>query len=249
MSARALTLDHVTVDVQRRTVEGRRLGMLRVLDRCCLHVPAGAAMALVGPSGSGKSAVVDLFAGFLTPHRGLATVNAQPINGPAPHRGFVQPTYGLFPWRSVIDTITFSAGPSGVQQAETLIELVGLAGLADRPVAHITPTQRHRVAWAKALAHDPGVLLLDDPFADLAPGQRAELRQDLIRMHQQAGVTMLFATSDLEEAVHVADHIAVLSPRPGRVDTLLDVDPTQPLATVRTVWSALNPPAVLPRAA
>ena len=93
------------------------------------------------------------------------------------------------------------------------------------------------------------MLLLDDPFADLAPGQRAELRQDLIRMHQQAGVTMLFATSDLEEAVHVADHIAVLSPRPGRVDTLLDVDPTQPLATVRTVWSALNPPAVLPRAA
>ncbi|WP_432559580.1 ATP-binding cassette domain-containing protein [Granulicoccus sp. GXG6511] len=249
MTARALTLDHVTVDVQRRCVEGRRLGMLRVLENCTLHVPAGEALALVGPAACGKSTLIDLFAGFAKPISGRVEVGGGTVTGPAPERGFVQPSYGLFPWRTARQNVTFAAGAAGVRGAEAVLDLVGLAPFADRPLGELTPAQKQRAALAKALVHEPGVLLLDDPFAHLDSDERGLLQEDLIRIQRQTGLTLVLATSSVEEAVRVGTRVAVLSPRPGLVTDLIEVEPGQHKAGAHAVWTALHGHERLGRAA
>ncbi|HHV20818.1 MAG TPA: ATP-binding cassette domain-containing protein [Propionibacterium sp.] len=238
-TAHALTLDHVTVDVQRRCVEGRRLGMVRVLEDCSLHVPAGESLALVGPAACGKSTLLDLFAGFVRPLSGRVLVGGERVDSPAPDRGFVQPSFGLFPWRSARANVTFAAGPEVARSADAVLDLTGVAHVADRPVGRLTAAQKQRVALAKALVHGPGVLLLDDPFRELDPAERALLQEELIRIQREAAVTLVIATGNVAEAVRLGTRVAVLSPLPGRVENVVEVIPGRHIAAARAIRASL----------
>lgn len=135
--------------------------------------------------------------------------------------------------------VTFAAGAAGVRRADAALALVGLAAVADRPVGDLTATQKRRVSLAKALVHDPGVLLLDDPFAGLADADRADLQDALLGIQAETGVTVVIATRNVDEAVRLADRVAVLSPLPGRVVTQVPVNSGRPHAARHAVWAAL----------
>lgn len=250
----ALSLAHVTVDVQRRDVTGRRTGTLRVLDKCSLEVAAGEVLTIVGPSDCGKSTLLDVLAGFAHPVEGAALAGGAAITRPAPDNGFVPAVYSLFPWRSALANVTFALG-SGITpeltpeerelRALTVLELVGLGAVIERPAGELTIAERTRLAIAKTLAHHPGVLLLDDPFADFPAVDRRLLQDDLMRIQREAGVTVVLATSSLDEAVRIGDRVAVLTPRPGRVGTVIDVDRTRHLVAARQIWAALQPQELL----
>lgn len=252
MNAHALSLAHVTVDVQRRDVTGRRTGLLRVLDGCSLDIDAGEAMVLVGPSRCGKSTLLDLFAGYAQPAAGTVRVGRGEVTGPALGNGFVPPTYAQFPWRSARDNVAFAlAGgvPERTARADEALDLVGLAEAAERAAVELTPAHRVRLALARALVHRPGALLVDNPFAELDDVDRRLLQDDLIRIQRDAGVTLVFATASLDEAVRIGDRVAVLTARPGRIETVVTVDPERPLAAAHALWAALNPVAEVRQAA
>lgn len=245
MPAHALSLNHVTLDVLRRDVTGRRTGTLRVLDGCSLDVAAGESLTIVGPSACGKSTLLDVLAGFARPLAGEAYANGTPITRPALGNGFVAPAYGLFPWRTALANVTFALGLGGTPKARDAraldaLDLVGLVDLAESPVGELDAAQKVRVSIAKTLAHDPGVLLLDDPFAGLDQADRRPLQDDIIRTQRAAGATLVLATSSIDEAVRIGDRVAVLTPRPGRVEALVEVDPRHHLAAAHRVWTALQ---------
>lgn len=246
MTAQALSLAHVTVDVQRRDVTGRRTGWLRVLDDCSLRVRPGEALVLMGPAASGKSTLLDLFAGFAQPAAGRVEVGNTEVTGPAPDRGFVAQSYGLFPWRSALDNVTFAldrdlTDEERDQRGLRALKLVGLADAAARPAASLGAAEKQRLALARAVVHEPGVLLLDDPFAQLDETDRRILQDDLLRIQREAGVTLVFATTDLGEAVRIGTRVAVLTAGPGRVETVVTVDPMRHLESASRIWAALNP--------
>ncbi|WP_425310489.1 ATP-binding cassette domain-containing protein [Ammonicoccus fulvus] len=244
MPAHALSLSHVTLDVQRRDVTGRT-GTLRVLDGCSLDVAAGESLTIVGPSACGKSTLLDVLAGFAHPVAGEAYADGTPITRPALDNGFVAPAYGLFPWRTALANVTFALGSGGTPEAREAraldaLDVVGLIDVAESPVSELDAAQKVRVSIAKTLAHDPGVLLLDDPFAGLDQADRRLLQDDIIRIQRDAGVTLVLATSSLDEAVRIGDRVAVLTPHPGRVDVVVEVDRRQHLAAAHRVWTALQ---------
>lgn len=245
MPAHALSLRHVTIDVQRRDVTGRRTGILRVLDGCSLDVGAGESLAIVGPLACGKSTLLDVLAGFARPVMGEAYADGAPIVRPALDNGFVAPAYGLFPWRTALANVTFALGSGGTPEARDAraleaLDLVGLMDLAESPVSQLDAAQKVRVSIAKTLAHEPGVLLLDDPFTGLDRAARRLLRDDLVRIRRNAGVTLVLATSSVDEAVRIGDRVAVLTPRPGRVEEVVDVDRRHHLAAAHRVRMILQ---------
>lgn len=147
MPAHALSLRHVTIDVQRRDVTGRRTGILRVLDGCSLDVGAGESLAIVGPLACGKSTLLDVLAGFARPVTGEAYADGAPIVRPALDNGFVAPAYGLFPWRTALANVTFALGSGGTPEARDAraleaLDLVGLMDLAESPVSQLMPPRK-----------------------------------------------------------------------------------------------------------
>jgi ABC-type nitrate/sulfonate/bicarbonate transport system ATPase subunit len=243
VTAHNLALHHVSLDVQRRD-NGRRIGMLRVLNDCNLEITAGEAVALVGPSGCSKSAVLDLFGGFGHPLRGTVLINGHPITGPHPAHGFVLPEYALFPWRTVLANAAFAIDHqlSDAERHARALSALELAGLGDRALAasaELGLADRRRVALARALAQRPGVLLLDEPYAGLAPDERRRFTADLARIRQRTGTTLVVATNDLPEAVRVAERVAVLTPRPARVAAMVDVT-ANPAGALGSVWTVMG---------
>lgn len=246
MPAHALSLSHVSLDVQRRDTTGRRTGTLRVLENLSLRVRPGEALTIVGPAGSGKSALLDLLAGFARPSQGRVEINGREVTGPAPERGFVQPSYGLFPWRTALDNVTFSldralSDDERHQRASEALEFVGLGTVTNERASTLTPAQKQRLSLAKAIAPRPGVLLLDDPFANLPWDERQQLQHDLLRIQNSLGVALVCATSDIDEAVRIGTRVAVLSLLPGRIETTVVVDPARPQTSAHQVWLALQP--------
>lgn len=243
MTAHALALHHVTVDVQRRD-NGRRIGTLRVLKDCNLDIVAGEAVALVGPTGSGKSTLMDLFGGFGRAVSGRVLVDGRPITGPDPARGFVLPEYALFPWRAVLDNVTFAldralSAARRQDLARAALDLVGIGSLAHITTGELGLADRRRVAIARALAQRPGVLLVDEPYADLDAADRRLLSTDLARIRRATGVTLVVATNDLPESVRIAERVAVLTPRPARIEAVVDVAANR-AGALGSVWTVLG---------
>jgi NitT/TauT family transport system ATP-binding protein len=224
--------------------------MLRVLKDCNLEITAGEGVALVGPARCGKSAVLDVLAGFGHPAHGRALVDGGPIMGPDPARGFVLPEYALFPWRTVLSNVAFPldrrlADFERHDRAIEALELVGLGNAALATPSTLSVADRRRVGLARALAQRPGVLLVDEPYAGLPPTERRRFSADLARIRRLTGATLVVATNDLPEAVRVAERVAVLSPLPAQVAAVVDVaaNPAGALGSVWTVLGAAEPVA------
>ena len=205
----------------------KRFGDFAALDDVSLDVAPGSLTALLGPSGSGKSTLLRIIAGLEQPDTGHVEIDGQDVTAVAPQRrgiGFVFQHYAAFKHMSVRDNVAFGLRirrePRAAvkERVDELLEIVGLTGWADRYPAQLSGGQRQRMALARALAVRPRVLLLDEPFGALDANVRQELREWLRRLHEEVHVTTVLVTHDQEEAMSVADSLAVLDH--GRVQQI-----------------------------
>jgi sulfate transport system ATP-binding protein len=203
----------------------KRFGDYVALDDVSVDVPTGSLTALLGPSGSGKSTLLRVIAGLERPDAGVVCLDGEDVTGRPPQKrgvGFVFQHYAAFKHMTVWDNVAFGLKIRRRPRAEIrervveLLELVQLSGLAKRYPAQLSGGQRQRMGLARALAVDPKVLLLDEPFGALDARVRKELREWLRRLHDETGTTTVIVTHDQEEAMEVADRVAVLNA--GRIE-------------------------------
>ncbi|MFE9319751.1 ABC transporter ATP-binding protein [Nocardia sp. NPDC052278] len=200
------------------------------IEDISLELHDGEFLVLVGPSGSGKSTLLDLLGGLSKPSAGRILLDGKPISGPGLDRGIVFQQYALLPWRTARANIEFGLEAKGVRRrerrkiADEYLELVGLAGFGDRYPHELSGGMKQRVAIARSLAFDPEVLLMDEPFAALDAQTRESLQDELLRIWRATGKTILFITHGIDEAVYLGQRVAVLTSRPGRVKSVIDID-------------------------
>jgi len=203
---------------------GRDGDVVLAIDRVDLSVTQGEFVCLLGPSGCGKTTFLNAVAGFLAISSGQLTLKGKPIERPGPDRAMVFQQPGLLPWRDVLHNVTYGLEMSGrmrrreaKERAGELLELVGLADFARSFPHQLSGGMQQRVNLARALAVEPEILLLDEPFASVDAQTREGLQVELISICNRAKVTALFVTHDIGEAVFLADRIHVFSRRPGRI--------------------------------
>jgi NitT/TauT family transport system ATP-binding protein len=234
---------------------GEHLDVVRDLD---LDVRAGEFFCIVGSSGCGKTTFLRMVDGLVAPTGGEIHVDGRRVAGPGPDRGFVFQNGALWPWRTVLRNVTFGLEVQRrlpraelETRARRLIDLVGLAGFEAHYPHELSGGMRQRVNLARALAIDPEILLMDEPFAALDAQTRELMQAELLRIWQETGKTVLFITHQIEEAVYLADRIGVFSARPGRVKVILDVKFPRPrglhikrtpefLAPVDEIWRLIE---------
>jgi ABC-type nitrate/sulfonate/bicarbonate transport system, ATPase component len=203
------------------------------LDDVSLSVRKGEFLAVLGPSGCGKSTLLHVVGG-LVPADGSVRVLGREIDGPGLDRGIVFQDYALFPWRTVLENVAFGLEIKKVPAAERdavarrHIAAVGLAGFENRYPAQLSGGMKQRVAIARALAFDPEVLLMDEPFAALDAQTREILQGELLRLWEKTGKTVIFITHSIDEAVFLAQRVAVITARPGRIKEIVDVELPEP---------------------
>lgn len=206
------------------------------LDQISLEVANREFVALLGPSGCGKSTLLYLIGGFLPVETGAIRVDGAPVVGPGPDRGIVFQNFALFPWKTVRGNILYGLERQGMakdereKRAMDFIELVGLSGFEDSYPSQLSGGMKQRTAIARTLAFDPKILLMDEPFGALDAQTRGLMQAELLRIWQRTPKTVIFVTHDVAEAVYLADRVAVMSARPGRIKTIVDTkfDKTDP---------------------
>ena len=198
-------------------------GSLSVLGPLDLTVRRGEFVALVGPSGCGKSTLLRLVAGLVAPSGGEIAVDGRPVTGPDPKRGMVFQQPALFPWLDVAGNVRFGLDEQGVPKAEgnrraqDWLAAVDISDFGKALPATLSGGMAQRAALARALAPEPDLLLLDEPFGALDSLTRRDMQALLERVRQRTSATVILVTHDVEEALFLADRVVVLSPRPGRV--------------------------------
>ncbi len=198
------------------------------LDQVSIEVANREFVALLGPSGCGKSTLLYLIGGFLPVEAGAITIDGKPVAGPGPDRGIVFQHFALFPWKTVRGNILYGLERQGMPKEERekrvqdFIELVGLAGFEDSYPSQLSGGMKQRTAIARTLAFDPTILLMDEPFGALDAQTRGLMQSELLRIWRRTPKTVIFVTHDVQEAVFLADRVAVMSARPGRIKTIVD---------------------------
>jgi len=204
------------------------------LDSVSLEIHADEFLTIVGPSGCGKSTLLKLIGGLLAPTAGVIRVRGRPLDGPSPDVGMVFQSPVLLPWRTVLDNILFPIeilGRSRAEyrtEAERLIALVGLAGFERSVPRELSGGMQQRVSICRALIHDPPLLLMDEPFGALDAMTREEMGMELLRVWSERRKTVVFVTHSIAEAILLADRVAVMTPRPGRIVEVLPIDLPRP---------------------
>jgi ABC-type nitrate/sulfonate/bicarbonate transport system ATPase subunit len=191
-------------------------------------------VTVIGPSGCGKTTLLRIVAGLETADSGRVLIDGKPVLGPGPERAMVFQSFALLPWATVLDNVTFGAEMRGIpkdrreQRARELIKLVGLAGFERRLPKQLSGGMQQRVGLARALAVDPDILLMDEPFGSLDEQTRRLLQEQLIRIWEGNRKTVLFVTHSMEEAVLLGDRLILMCPRPGRVEEIIDIPLARP---------------------
>jgi NitT/TauT family transport system ATP-binding protein len=198
------------------------------LEEVSLDVRQREFVALLGPSGCGKSTLLYLIGGFLPTEIGKILVDGKPVAGPRPDRGIVFQNFALFPWKTVRANILYGLERQGMarrereQRAQAFIDLVGLKGFEDSYPSQLSGGMKQRTALARTLAFDPEILLMDEPFGALDAQTRSLMQAELLRIWQHTPKTVIFVTHDVQEAVYLADRVAVMSARPGRLKAIVE---------------------------
>ena len=203
-----------------------------------LEVAQGDFVSVVGPSGCGKTTILNMIAGFIPHSGGEILLNGKAIDGPGPERGVVFQSFALFPWKTVLDNVGFGPKMRGVPKGERdkiaheYLALAGLTHAANRYPNELSGGMQQRVGVVRALANNPAVLLMDEPFASVDAQTRMTLQEELTRIWQERRPTVIFITHDVPEAVFLANRVVVLSK--GRVLDQVKVDLPRP-----RVWDEL----------
>ena len=201
----------------------KRFGSLEVLKQADFRIEQGEFAAIVGPSGCGKSTVLRMIAGLETPSEGAVTASGKPIRDPDPSRVLIFQEHALYPWRTVEQNVGFGLELAGMskkerkQKTDTMLEKVGLGGFQSYYPHQLSGGMRQRASIARALVMDPEVLLLDEPFGALDAITKITMQNELLRLWEGTGKTVLLITHDIDEAIYLADTIYVMSPRPGQI--------------------------------
>jgi ABC-type nitrate/sulfonate/bicarbonate transport system ATPase subunit len=205
---------------------------VRVLEDIDLDVHEGELVCILGPSGCGKSTLLNIVAGFLTPTAGSVTIDGEPVRGPDPRRIFVFQERGVFPWLTVEGNIGFGLGhvprEERARRIAHYVRLVGLGGFEKAYPHELSGGMKQRVEVARALAVDPDILFLDEPFGALDSIRRLVMRSELLRIWEAEKKTILFVTHDIEESVQLADRVVVMSARPARIRRIVRIDLPHP---------------------
>jgi len=208
--------------------------VVQALDDFNLGVNQGEFVCLLGPSGCGKTTVLRIVAGLESASGGEVIVGGKKVASAGPDRGMVFQEFALFPWRTVRKNIEFGLEVKGVPVRERsrissqLIELVGLKGFEDAHPKELSGGMKQRVGIARALANEPAVLLMDEPFGSLDAQTRNLMQKELLRIWSATGKTILFVTHSVDEAVFLADRIVVMTARPGKVREDIQVGLSRP---------------------
>ncbi len=209
-------------------------GEIRALENLNLAVKPTEFLCVIGPSGCGKTTLLRLIAGLDYPSNGEIILDGKEVKGPSPDRGMVFQEYSLFPWRTVIKNVTFGLEIKGIDKqeryriAEEYIELVGLKDFKNCYPYELSGGMKQRVAIARALATEPTILLMDEPFGSVDAQTRNVLQKELLEIWKRTEKTILFVTHSVDEAVYLADRVAVMSARPGRIVECVDIDISRP---------------------
>lgn len=218
----------------RKTYRHDRLAPVLALDGIDLSIGHREFVCLLGPSGCGKTTLLKAIAGLVTLDAGEIFINGLPVTGPGSDRAMVFQDFALLPWADVLSNVAFGLELRGVAKAvresaaEDLIARVGLAGFERHYPRQLSGGMQQRVGLARALAVNPEILLMDEPFGALDAQTRRLLQEDLLALLQPAPHTVVFVTHSVEEAVLLADRVVVLTPRPGRVRDIVTIDLPRP---------------------
>jgi len=203
-----------------------------VLNDVNLEVAKGEFLCIVGPSGCGKSTLLSAIGGFLSPTGGEIRIDGETVRGPDPRRIFVFQERGVFPWLTVEGNIEFGlfklAREERARRVAHYIKMVGLVGFEKAYPAELSGGMKQRLEVARALAVNPDVLLLDEPFGALDSITRLIMRGELLRIWREERNTVIFVTHDIDEAVQLADRVAVMSGRPANIQKIVNIDIPHP---------------------
>ncbi len=209
-------------------------GELMALDSFNVVVKPCEFLCIIGPSGCGKSTLLRLIAGLDEPSSGTIILDGKELKGPSPDRGMVFQEYSLFPWRTVLKNVTFGlelqkmAKQERYRIAKEYIELVGLKGFENSYPYELSGGMKQRVAIARAIAPEPSILLMDEPFGSVDAQTRNALQEELLEIWQRTRKTILFVTHSVDEAVYLADRVAVMTARPGHLIKCASIDIPRP---------------------
>jgi NitT/TauT family transport system ATP-binding protein len=221
----------------------RKISVIGGLD---LSVRAREFVCVVGPSGCGKSTLLYILGGFVPPTSGDVLIDGQPVGPPGPDRGIVFQEYALFPWLTVIENIMYgirneSSRAARRARAEQLVAKVRLTGFEHQYPRHLSGGMKQRVAIARTLAHNPDILLADEPFGALDTQTRSLMQEELLRIWEADRKTIVFVTHSVEEAVYLADRVVVMTARPGTIKADIAV----PLARPRNFDALMQAPEAM----
>ena len=220
-------------------------------------------LCVVGPSGCGKTTLLRCIGGLLAPSSGQVLIDGQAVDCPREGVAIVFQHFGLLPWKSVMDNVAFGLRIAGAprevitERLDHYIQLVGLAGFENHYPYQLSGGMQQRVGLARALAIDPEILLMDEPFASVDAQTREVLQEELLQLHERERKTMIFITHSIDEAIILGDRVAVMASRPGRIKEILTVDFARPRdpAAVRAqsrytelrnhIWEELRPSVVM----
>ena len=221
-----LSLDEVTMAFRS---DGNSV---EVLDRISLEVREGEFVCVLGPSGCGKSTLLNIVAGFIPPTSGAVWIEGEQVRGPDPRRIFVFQERGVFPWLTVEGNIGFGlyrlSRQEKAQRIAHYVKLVGLEGFERAYPQELSGGMKQRLEVARALAVNPDMLFLDEPFGALDSITRLGMRTELLRIWELERKTIIFVTHDIEEAVQLSDRVVVLSARPARIRRIVEIDIPHP---------------------
>lgn len=204
------------------------------LDGLNLKVRREEFLCLLGPSGCGKTTLLKAIMGLVTPDEGEVTIEGRPARAPGPDRAMVFQNFALLPWADVLSNVSFGLELRGVEKPERervarkWIGAVGLEGFEQHHPRHLSGGMQQRVGLARALAVDPEILLMDEPFGAVDAQTRRILQEDLLALLEQNRKTVIFVTHSMEEAVLLGDRVVLMTPRPGRIQEEIEVDLPRP---------------------
>lgn len=208
------------------------------------EVQDGEFVCLIGSSGAGKTTLFRIIAGLEAASDGTVWLDGEPVDGPGTDRGMVFQEYGLFPWRTVLANVTFGLEQRSMpasrrrERAREMLRLVGLEDVADSYPKSLSGGMKQRVGIARALAVDPEILLMDEPFGSVDAQTKDRLHGELLDIWQETGKTVLFVTHDVDEAVTLADRVVVLTGSPGSVHEVVEVALDRPRARTDDAFAA-----------